>query len=152
MNVKLHSITKEEFENDKSPILFGDNITNNRYALFEGQTHHFRLAWYSELVKPDIFEINQLVYAIGIDQHFAIVNFSTHHVILTLTLSYNFLTTKSFGNWIFVITELEIIRIDKNNLRVVEENALPDLFESMFFKQNEIEVKCAENIIITIPI
>ncbi|EOR96429.1 hypothetical protein ADIARSV_0332 [Arcticibacter svalbardensis MN12-7] len=69
---------------------------------------------------------------------------------LDLNLFYNFYDAKIFNDWLFVITELEIIKVDIKTLKVIGKYALPDFFEEMEFNHRIIEIKCSggEHIII----
>ena len=150
MNVILKNLTKEEFNNNKNPILFKDEIANNRHALITNSKLAFLMAWHSDLIEPVISEIRDSIVSVGVDQNFAIVDFKNNCIPLNLNLSYNFLDASIFRSWIFIITELEIIKADRNSFQILNEYGLPDLFQNILFKEDRIIVKCAEDISIEI--
>jgi len=150
MSVRLENVTRGDFKYNNCPILFEDANANNRFALITKGKYSYRLAWHSDLINPVILEINSNVVSIGVDQNFAIIDFNNNSILFNLNLIYNFLNVFLFKDWIFIVTELEIIKVGKNIFQVLEEYALPDLFEEIFFKGDRIEVRSADNNIIEI--
>ena len=60
--------------------------------------------------------------------------------------------SKLIKDWVFVIIELEIIKIGGDNFKVGNEYPLPDLFEVMVLKHNVVIVKCMDNNAVDIPL
>jgi len=149
--IEFNKINEEEFNKQNVPTLFKEDNerANNNYAIISVCKLGFQFAWNSS-IEPIILEVNSNIYCIGIDQHFAIINFNSNNIIITLNLFYNFYDTKIFKEWIFVITELEIIKIDKTTFKILENYELPDFFEKITFSEGQIEVKCTGNYIIII--
>lgn len=59
-----------------------------------------------------------------------------------LRLTYNFYTVKVFNEDVFIITELEILKLDKVTFTITNEYELPDLFEEIVIYDGRIEFKC----------
>jgi hypothetical protein len=102
------------------------------------------------MVQPEITEIFSNVYAIGIDQNFAIIDFTDGKVLLKLEFTYNFYTVQFIDDKFFAITELELIQIDKYTFKVLKEYPFPDFFQEMKQVGDHIEIKCAGDINIEI--
>ena len=144
--IKLTKLTESSFDKYNNDIIFQDDVSNRCYAIIEDEKFVFRLAWHSDLIEPVISELSEKIISIGIDQNFAIVDFGTGTISLKIRLPYNFLDARVFNQWVFVITELEILCIDKQHFQILNEFPLPEFFEEMQFETTHIIVKCAENV------
>ncbi|MFV5700155.1 hypothetical protein ACM55H_17485 [Flavobacterium sp. ZT3R17] len=147
MRVNILHIEEKEFKKLNVPTLFNDNNTSRCYATINYLQYSYKFSWQSDIIQPKETEIKNGVYAIGIDQNFAIIDFNINAVILNLRLDYLFCDTKIFKNFIYLITELEIIKIDIFTLEKIKEYALPDIFEEINF-DDKIRVNCFENSVI----
>lgn len=144
--IELIKITTGDFNESKIPLLFSETKANNNCAIITDGITKYRLAWHSDMIDPVILRITYGIYGIGVDQHFSIINFEKKEIPCTLNLMYNFLNAEIFDEWIFIITELEIIKMDKNSLGVLAEYALPDFFEEIQFSYDGIKVSCSGGI------
>ena len=142
MNIELTEISDFDFNNLDIPTLFVDKLTDRTFGVLSVGSNEYKLGWQSDNIKPVIKRINTLQYSIGIDLVFMIFDFTTCEVLLKLSLDYFFYDTKIYNEFIYVITELEIIKINIANLTVVEIYSLPDYFESIEFNERYIIVKC----------
>ncbi|MNY79972.1 hypothetical protein D3C86_2208390 [compost metagenome] len=52
---------------------------------------------------------------------------------------------KLHEDFLYVITELSIIKIELVTFSIIEAFSLPDFFEEIIFDKNRIEVKCSNN-------
>lgn len=149
----FNEITEIQFNGVSVPILFSEenDKANNHYAIISDGLYSFKFSWNSDL-EPVITEINSNVYSVGIDQHFAVVDFASNTTLLNLNLFYNFYDTKIFDEWIFVISELEILKISRLNLKMIEIYDLPDFFREIEYKGEVAEIKCSGGEIITVNI
>jgi hypothetical protein len=150
MELHLKNISAEEFSQLKVPILFRDKISDRNFGIITNEKIEFRLAWQSDTVQPEITEIFSNVYSIGIDQNFAIIDFTEEEVLLKLEFTYNFYTVQFIDDKFFVITELELIQIDKYTFKVLKEYPLPDFFQEMQQVDRHLQVKCDGDISIEI--
>lgn len=144
MEVRLKRISEAEFHNLHVPILFDDKVTGRCFGVVTNGDQSFGLAWQSTMTQPILSEVGQGVFCIGIDQNFAVMDFSNNSVPLRLTLFYNFYNTQLYKESIFVITELEIIKIDRTTFKVMGEYALPEYFEEITIGDDSLEVKCVD--------
>jgi hypothetical protein len=138
----LFKVSEESFNNLKIPIIFNDNNTSRCFGVIRKDEREFGLAWQSDLIEPEVKEIDSSIYGIGIDQLFAIVDFKKNLVLLRLGLTYNFFTTQIFKDSILVITELEIIRLERIGFEISKRYSLPDYFEKAIFRDGILEIKC----------
>lgn len=150
MNIELKDISDFDFINLDIPTLFEDKLTDRTFGVLSDGINEYKLGWQSDNIKPVIKWINTLLCSIGIDLVFIIFEFTTGWVLLKLSLDYFFYDTKIYNEFVYVITELEIIKINIVNLAVVEIYSLPDSFESIEFKERNIMVKCVGDEVVII--
>lgn len=150
MNVKLTIISESDYlESNSKEIFKSDN--DKFYGIIENKNCNFKFGWQSDIVKPKINELSENIYSVGIDLNFAIIDFKKDNVILNLSLDYFFYETKLHNGFIYVITELLIIKINQMTYEIIEKFGLPDIFEEIIFKENTIEIICLNNEIVYYP-
>lgn len=144
MNVVFKQISQSEYQTRNIPVLFGDEKHDRCFGAISDHTGEiYRLGWQTDLLKPDLHMIGDNAFCVGIDQNFAIAGLADKKVNLYVKLAYLFYHVKQFKNYIFVITELEILLIDMMIYKVVREYGLPDVFKSMRIENNGgIVVRC----------
>ncbi len=142
MNLVLKEVSEDEFEKTDCPILFDNAPYNRMFGILTNKRNCFRLAWRSELIKPDVLEVYPGIISIGIDQNYAIANLNDATIPINLYLSSYFLTQKLYRNRLLVITQLEIVIIDMTSLEILDEYDLPDLFEDIEYNDNELIIRC----------
>jgi hypothetical protein len=149
--VALKKITKEDFNKSDLPELFNDHRTSRSFGELSSGLNGFKFAWQSTIVEPLITEVDPSIYAIGIDQNFAIVNLNNSKTFTNLNLTYNFLTTILTEKDIFVCTELEVIRLRHgDSYELLSSHPLPDLFEELIFEDDGVKIRSAENYVTNI--
>lgn len=147
MNLTLQNISKIEFNNLNVPIIFDDVMCARCFAVLSNSQYTFKFSWRSDLIMPEIMEVGAGIYSLGIDQNISIIDFNTNIILLNLELTYFFYEVVVL-NFIYVITELELLRIDKHSFNVVEEIGLPDIFVEMSVHNNKMEIKCMDGSIV----
>jgi hypothetical protein len=147
----LVKINKETFNNKDFPILFIDSVSNNYYAILKNEEFNFKFAWYSD-IEPVIKEITTGIFVLGIDQHFSILDLNHGNILLNLNLTFNFYDLEIFENFILIITELEILKINIKRLNIFETYPLPEYFDSLELKNNILIVNCINQEIINIEL
>ena len=145
MKILIDELSGSDFNKSDFPILFSNELTDKVYGQIHCKKNGFKFAWQSTIVKPKVSKIDSNIYSIGIDQHFAIVDVNTSQIMLKLDLFYFFYDTRIYNNFIYVITELEIIRISQDTFKVHESYALPDFFEEIEFKEGRLLINCSGN-------
>jgi hypothetical protein len=150
MNIELTEISDSVFKKLDIPTLFEDKLTDRTFGVVSDGKNEYKLGWQSENVKPVMKWINTLLCSIGVDLVFVIFEFTTGRVLQKLSLDYFFYDTKIYNGFIYVITELEIIKINIVNLAIVEIYSLPDYFKSIEFNERNIVVKCVGDEVVKI--
>jgi hypothetical protein len=150
MEPNFKNISSKEFNQENASMLFTDKVSNRCFGIFTNGKLTFRVAWHSDTIEPEVTEIATNIYVIGIDQNFVIVDLNNGQVLLKLELAYNFFGIQLIDNNIFVITELELIQINKNTFEVIKEHALPDFFKELEQVDDRLQVKCVGDEIINI--
>lgn len=150
MKVFLKKIEEKDYNKMESKILFSDKVSNKCFGVINNGIIEYRLSWYSDLVEPVITNLSPNVYSIGIDQNFAIIDFEKELILLKSNLDYNFINVKILFGFIYLITELEITKLDRITFNKLEEYGLPDFFEEIILQNNHIIVKCLGDLSISI--
>lgn len=145
MQVSIKEISESDFNNLELPVLFEDKLTDRVFGIISNGVNEYKLSWQSTVSKPKITVIDNFRYSIGIDLVFVIFEFLTGKILLQLSLDYFFYDTRIYNEFLYVITELEIIKVNTKDLLVVETFALPDYFESIEFNEKTILVKCVSD-------
>jgi len=112
--IKLKKIIKADFDLHIMPTLFNEDKADKCFAVISNGIISYQLAWQSDLLEPTVLKIDEEIYCIGIDQHFCIIDFNKCDIFLNIKLMYFFYDVQIFREWIFVISELEIIKINAN--------------------------------------
>lgn len=146
----FNKATEEEFNRSAFTELFNEKLTSRCWGIITNGVYGFKFGWQSDLLEPLITEADTNIYTIGIDQSFVIADLDKGKVLLSLNLTYNFLTTILFKKNIFVCTELEIIKITQNGFKILSSYPLPDFFEELILSDDSIKVKCFEQEVIAI--
>lgn len=125
-----------------------DDSHNNSYRIYgklvEGDSYA-KIAWSSDLLQPQFLKIFPKVYAIGIDQNFAIYDFKKKHRIMCLDLIFLFCEMVMYNKKIFVATELEVFVIDIQQYKVVHTISLSDTYNKIEINCGNVEIHCMDN-------
>lgn len=141
--VIITELVETDFNKSKFPTLFSDERTNRVFALISYGDYAFKLAWQSDLIRPLVTEVAKEICTVGIDQNFAIVNFNTGSIVLKIVLDYLFYDVKVYDGYIYVVTELEVIKISQGAFEVIGRYDILDIFEEIQFKNNEVQIRCS---------
>ena len=142
MSIVLLNITKEDFLQSMYPIVFDDSGFNRRFAVVSNGTIGYRIAWGSTLIDPIIVELEPSIFGLGVDQHFAILDFSRNRIVAVLQLDYNLSMILSLLDSVFVVTEQKILRLSKSDYRVLKEYDTPDIVEDVESVGDKLVVTC----------
>lgn len=144
MEVYIEEVSEIFYNELKLPVLFEDKLTNRTFGIISSGKNQYKCGWQSTISKPKVKIINDLWCFIGIDLIFVVFETSTGKVLTKLSLDYFFYDIKIFNGFVYVITELEIIKISTTNLKESERYALTDFFESLDFLLDSIIVKTVD--------
>jgi hypothetical protein len=150
MNIELTEISESNFQELNLPILFEDKLIDRMFGVLSNGKNKYKIGWQSTDIKPTITIVINTLCSIGIDLTFVIFDFDKGEIHLKLFLDYYFYNTIMYNGFIYVITQLEIIKINISDLTVATTCALPDFFESIHFDKGSVIVRCVDNEIISI--
>ncbi|SEA50929.1 hypothetical protein SAMN05192529_1242 [Arachidicoccus rhizosphaerae] len=150
MEISINEISESEFKKLEIPVLFEDESIDRIFGVISDGKNEYKLGWQSENIKPVVKWINTILCSIGVDLVFVIFEFNTGRILYKLSLDYYFYDTRIYNGAIYVITQLEIIKISITDLTIAETYSLPDYFESIEFKQGILIVRCIGNEVVNI--
>jgi hypothetical protein len=145
MNKNINEISELEYNNLEFPVLFEDKLTDKKFGLFIMGEKKYKFGWQSETIDPKIIFIDIYRCSIGVDLIFIIFEILTGKILIKISLDYFYYETKIYNNFLYVVTELEIIKITIDGLDVVDNYSLPDYFGSIEFSEDEIIVHCVND-------
>lgn len=150
MEISINEISESEFKKLEIPVLFEDESIDRIFGVISDGKNEYKLGWQSENIKPVIKWINTILCSIGVDLVFVIFEFNTGRILYKLSLDYYFYDTRIYNGAIYVITQLEIIKIRTTDLTIAETYSLPDYFESIEFEEGILIVRCIGNEVVNI--
>lgn len=150
MEVNFTEISKSEYHELELPSLFTNSLCNLFFGVISINEHRFKLGWQSSEVKPSLKIVNNSICILGIDLNLVIYDIINNQIVENLLLDYFFYAIEVNHKFIYVISELEIIKIDISNLNVKEKFQLPDFFESIEFLEDYTIINCIGQEIIKI--
>lgn len=144
--MKFEKITESEFKLLKAPELFHNTLGNICYGKIAFPNEiNYKFSWQSDLIQPEIIEIKPGIFSIGIDLNITLIDTTKNVMILNILLNHFYYETLIFQNNIYIVSQLEIIQMDFNTLKIIKTHDLPDIFETIIFGEDKIEVACMEN-------
>lgn len=149
MKIDFKEISELDFERLDSPVLFGDKSDRSFGSILIQGQELYKISWNTTLIKPNILVINKVV-CIGIDLTFVIFDFDKKNILLELNLDYFFYDVKIHNEYLYVITELEIIKLNISNFEICKKYDLPDYFSDIEFQEDNIMIRCITDKIVYI--
>ena len=150
MNTKIELISEFDYNKSLFPILFENKLTDRIFGMFSNGLNFYKFGWQSTIVKPNVKFIDDIRCSIGIDLIFVVFEYTTGKILLKISLDYFYYDTNIFDNFIFIITELEIIVLNILDLNIFKTHSLTDIFSSIEYNNNNIIVKCINDEVINI--
>ncbi|OIN56672.1 hypothetical protein [Arsenicibacter rosenii] len=142
MNINVKKISELDFRNLKIPTLFEDEPIDRAFGIVSNGRAEYKIGWQSEDIKPVVKCINVLLCSIGIDLVFVIFDFSTGEVLKKVYLDYYFYDIIIHKELLFVITQLEVIRIITTDFSLNKTYSLPDYIENFKIEKGILVIKC----------
>ena len=152
---KVMNITytnKEDFSLSNTTVLFDDELYANTFCICTYNNKHYKFSWASRTIKPEIHELRENVFSIGVDQVFLIYDFSTDRALLKCHFFSYFYESLIIGEKLIIICELEYSVVDLNTCTVVGSDAFPDIFVKCEVLGDRIKVDCMSGYNSEIPI
>jgi hypothetical protein len=146
----IREISEHQFKKLDAPILFENELSDRVFGEVSKRENKYRFGWQSTGIMPVWLWITDSVCSIGIDLIFVIFDFDSGQILMKLPLDYFFYDVKLQCEFLFVLTELEVIRISTSNWVVSKSFALPDYFETIEFREGCISARCINGEVIEI--
>jgi hypothetical protein len=140
LTFSIQTIEKQAFNQLHVPILFHDPPTSKVFSTVRFQQNEFKFAWQSDLIKPEINEVSPGIYSIGIDLNYVVVDFNSGKILCTVNLSSFFVVSLALTEFILIITQLEVIQLNKQGFAIQRTYALPDIFDRVAFNDGKVEI------------
>lgn len=150
MNFNFIELTFEDFNKLNVPLLFGSEFEARCFGTIKNEKIQYKLAWQSTGIKPLIKYIGNDICSIGVDLFFVIINSATGDIGLNLLLDYFFYDSKVNNEYLYIITELEIIEVLDS--KVFRRISLPDFYSEMEFEEKVLRIRCINDQILTLEL
>lgn len=145
----LIPISEENFHNISAPLLFENQDSNRKFATLSNiEGTIYKLAWQSSHIKPIITYLRDNCYSIGIDLDLAIFDTLKQTTLLKIQLSYLFHDSKVFNDNLYILTELEVIKISMLTYEPTKFYGLPDSLAEILFVDGAVKVECVNGEIV----
>lgn len=131
MKVEIRKVSETEYINANCEILFEDKNSDRMFAIITNGIFHYKFGWQSNSIEPFLLDLESGRWLIAIDLNLVIVDFQSNKIIIRMLLDYFFYEAKVFENFVFIVTELEIIKMSLLDFSIIADIALPDYFEKM---------------------
>ncbi|QEM09103.1 hypothetical protein [Mucilaginibacter rubeus] len=92
------------------------------------------------------------MYAVGIDEQFAVVDFNSKQVALNIELSFPYHEARVVSTSIVLACELEVLIIDIHNYHVIDWRSLPDIYYSMDLEGDKVNITFMDGNVVSIQI
>ncbi len=150
MEIQVKQISKSDFNELSCYNLFENKLTDKAWGIVTNGVYSCKFGWQSDTLTPFILKISEEVCLIGIDQSLVLFDFFKKQEIFKVSLDYFFYEAIINREYIYAITELEILKIDLKFYKIVERYELPDYFKKIEFNKNSIKIHCVGDEKITI--
>lgn len=144
MITNFKKITEEEFKSVDLPIIFENKLTDRSFAIVYKNIDIFKLGWQSTDVDPILIQLREDILALGVDLMFSIVDTHAKKVLRNIKLNYFFFDFKLINDKLFVITELEVLKLNIVDFEIVDNYLLSDFFESIEISKDEILINTVD--------
>ena len=145
--MKLKIISEDEYSSlDVSKLFETDEFSRSFGCIQHHNEVVLKIAWRSDLLKPDICSLGDSIYVIGIDNNLVIIDSESLNIKVRLQLQHNYLTSIVNENILFIATELEVFLFSLDKLHLVNCKNLPDVFQSVSFNEDNIIIECMDGL------
>ena len=138
----IDSVTKKRFDELDCPILFSDELTDRQFGVIRHGIQSFKFGWQSDTIAPFTLNVRDSVWLVGIDQNMVVIDFDKKKVALKISTDNFFYKAVVHDDFLYAITELEVLKIDIESFALADRYNLPDYFERLEFKDDSIEIYC----------
>ncbi|WP_326981989.1 hypothetical protein VUJ46_17420 [Chryseobacterium sp. MYb264] len=142
MEVHFKEITEENFNKVNYHLLFENTLSGRSFGIISNDNFNYKFSWQSDIVKPEINNIEDDIYSVGIDLNYVILDLVTNKILLNVNLNSFFIKSLVRNNIVYMIAETEVYLISAKNYNVIKSVDLPDVFEDIIFESDTAIIKC----------
>jgi hypothetical protein len=135
--INIIKIKECEFNLLNHELLFSKPEFNRSFALVKIETYIYKTAWNSTVIQPQLLDLDLKFFAI--DQFLAIFNHKGC-LLKKQELSYRFCDFLYFNNTYYIITELDICKIDLNNYDLIEIEYFNEIYSHYKISNNKLTI------------
>ncbi len=146
MELKFNEITEADYNSlDAKELIKADSLIQyNHFIEIVVCQQSVKLCWQSDSVFPDIYNIDDHIFFIGIDLDFLIFDFFDSKTKLSVKLDNYYIEHHLFNEILLVITELDIYMINTQSIVIDSVIHLPDAFSHIKFDNDNARVSCMD--------
>lgn len=142
MEMHYKEITEENFNKINHHLLFENTLSGRSFGIISNDNFSYKFSWQSDVIKPEINNIKDDVYSIGIDLNYVILDFVKNQILFSVNLNSFFIKSFVRNNIVYVIAETEVYLISVKNYNVIKSIDLPDVFEDILFEVDTTIIRC----------
>ena len=149
----MQKLTAKEYHSLEATTLFSekDSRCDKCFGYIEIGEHKYKFSWHSSLVEPIIELLDSILYGIGIDQHFCILN-SSSGVYKCWDLDTPFLYMMVYERYVIVICEINILFVSLDTLKIEKDYLFSDIISNVKLENRVMRIVFIEEKELTIPI
>jgi len=150
MEIHFFRLSQAEFNGSAVPTLFADRRTDRAFGMVSDGELQFKFGWQSDLVTPTVLPVHGRLCSICVDLLMVVVDFEERRIRMRLELDYFFSDARLIGDFQYVGTEMEVLKVDVRSLAVADRYHLPEFFESLDIVGNSILAKCVNGDVVSL--
>ena len=140
--MRLSKIPEEVYCKLEVLEVFSNKLYAHSFGEISDIVGNCKFAWQSTIVEPQIIELSEFTYAIGIDQNFAIVNLSNKYINVNVYTDSCIVSIIKVKGCILVCTQLEVFKYNNGgSYELLSSTDLPEFFEDAIITDDKIAIK-----------
>ena len=152
MSIKFKKINKAEFKTKKGSSVLLEKNSDDNFGEIQWNGRVFQLGWRGDFILPVIKVIDSINFGLGVDFDFIIVHCEKEEIRYKIELDEYFINFIVIENEIYIASELKVIQLGINNIKILNEFYLPEIFDRFVVTKNSIIASCIDNQIVTLNI
>jgi len=150
MSITIKKIPEAEFKALNCPVLFADEWRDRAFGVILAGENTYKFGWPTETQSPVVKWIDTLTCSFGVDLDFVIIDSPGGNVLHKMHLDYWLYDIQLFDAFLYVITEIEIIKMNTKDNSIIETYSLPDIYKNMEPSGSGFLVECLDGEVVRI--